>query len=288
MIFALGACVAGLLALLCLPAISRRAMRFAQTAVERQMPISVGEIVAQRDLLRAEFATERRRIEQALEAAHEAQAHEMTGAGRRAVEVGRLTGVLAARTGERDAALAAQDLAERSDRETSAGNAALQKQLWDADGLEARLRDELTSLRHAHDALTRAGAELARVDAEKAVLITTLTDDRNAKVAAADALDRILADIKLELTVARAEIETLHARIDGHEETGRRAAAIESELRLKIGELERHGTTDEDVAMLRRTIVEIGREVVRLAEDSTHAPAKVERGETERAAAAVN
>ncbi len=287
MIFTLGACVAGLLALLCLPAISRRAMRFAQTAVERQMPISVGEIVAQRDLLRAEFATERRRIEQALEGAREAQAQEMGVSGRRAAEVGHLTDHLATRTGERDAALIAQDNAERSDRETSAENGALQKQLWDADGLEARLREQLAVLQRAHDALTRAEAELTRTDAEKAALIVTLTADRNAKAAAGDALDRILADTKLEVSVARAEIETLHARIDGHEDAGRRATATEAELRRKISDLENAGVADEDIAMLRRTIVEIGHEVVRLAGDGSHA-APVERADADRVTATVN
>ena len=71
MIFALGFFVAGLLALLFLPAVQRRAARLAARRLEMQLPLSMDEIVAERDQLRAEFAVERRRIEQKLEAAAE-------------------------------------------------------------------------------------------------------------------------------------------------------------------------------------------------------------------------
>src|SRR5947199_9132087 len=67
MIFALGFFVAGLLALLFLPAVQRRAARLAARRLEMQLPLSMEEIVAERDQLRAEFAVERRRIEQKLE-----------------------------------------------------------------------------------------------------------------------------------------------------------------------------------------------------------------------------
>ena len=239
-------------------------MRFAQIAVERQMPISVGEIVAQRDLLRAEFATERRRVEQALETANAAHAHEMGQSGRRAAEIGRLTGVLDTRTGERDAALVAQATAERSDIETGAENGALQKQLWDADGLERRLRDELASLRGQHETLTQA-------DAVKAQAVKTLTEERDARASAADTLEAALGEAKLALSLARAEGETLRARLDNSEDSLRAALATEGALRTRIVELERGGPADEDIAMLRRTIVEIGREVVRLAGDAPNA-----------------
>src|SRR5262249_50625212 len=110
MIFALGACIAGLLALLCLPAISRRALRMAQIAVERQMPISVDEIVAQRDLLRAEFATERRRLEQAVERAEEIHAQDMVEAGRRTAEIARLGEELARTSMAHGAAVTARNV----------------------------------------------------------------------------------------------------------------------------------------------------------------------------------
>src|SRR5947209_16162326 len=94
MIFALGFFVAGLLALLFLPAVQRRAARLAARRLEMQLPLSMEEIVAERDQLRAEFAVERRRIEQKLEAADEAAAAHMGEIGRQTVTINDLTGQL--------------------------------------------------------------------------------------------------------------------------------------------------------------------------------------------------
>jgi len=82
MIFALGFLVAALFGLLFLPAVQRRAARLAGRRLEMLLPLSMEEIVAERDQLRAEFAVERRRIEQKLEAAGDAQAQHMGEIGR--------------------------------------------------------------------------------------------------------------------------------------------------------------------------------------------------------------
>ncbi len=74
MIFMLGALSAGLLALLMLPAFWRRALRLTRRRLEMLMPLSMDEVVAERDLLRAEFAAEHRRLEQRMEAQAETQA----------------------------------------------------------------------------------------------------------------------------------------------------------------------------------------------------------------------
>ena len=230
MIFALGACVAGLLALLCLPAISRRAMRFAQAAAERQMPISVDEIVAQRDLLRAEFATKQRGFEQAVDHAHAAHTREMETSGRRAAEIGRLTIALSEMTAAHTVSEAARRVAERDANETGAENGSLQKSLYDAEGLLAKMREALSTLRRDHGALSgnhdRAVASVAALEAHAAAL---------------------------------------NLRIDDHEDAARIAMATESDLRVQIAELEKKAVVSGDIATLRRTIVEIGHEVVRLA-----------------------
>ncbi len=67
MIFALGFLVAGLVALAFAPAFWRRANRLTRRQLEMQIPLSVQEILAERDQLRAEFAVERCRLEQRTE-----------------------------------------------------------------------------------------------------------------------------------------------------------------------------------------------------------------------------
>ncbi|AXS41753.1 hypothetical protein [Breoghania sp. L-A4] len=63
MFFALGALTAGLLMLLIGPAVWRRAVRLTRRAVEATTPMSLAEVHAARDQLRAEYAVETRRLE---------------------------------------------------------------------------------------------------------------------------------------------------------------------------------------------------------------------------------
>jgi chromosome segregation ATPase len=61
--FALGFLCAGLLALLIAPAVWRRAVRLTRKRVEASVPLTLDEIQADRDQLRAEFALSTRRLE---------------------------------------------------------------------------------------------------------------------------------------------------------------------------------------------------------------------------------
>jgi hypothetical protein len=56
MIAAIGFLAAALLALLIIPAVNARAERFARRRVEAQFPLSISELTAEKDHLRAEFA----------------------------------------------------------------------------------------------------------------------------------------------------------------------------------------------------------------------------------------
>ena len=82
MLLALGFLTASLLALLLLPAVWARAVRLSTRRLEMQLPLSMGEIIAERDQLRAEFATEARRIEQKAERLLEQRAGDMAEIGR--------------------------------------------------------------------------------------------------------------------------------------------------------------------------------------------------------------
>ena len=87
MYFAFGFLVAALLALMFLPAFWRRAMRLSMRRLQMLAPMSMEEVVAERDLLRAEFAVRERRLEQEMEALQTARANDMAMAGRYAANV---------------------------------------------------------------------------------------------------------------------------------------------------------------------------------------------------------
>lgn len=253
----------------------------ARIAVERQMPISADEIVAQRDLLRAEFATERRRLEQAAEHAREIHANDMIEAGRRTVELTRVSMNLSQMTAARAEAETARNTAVRHAHETTAENAALQKALYDSDGLETLHREKLAALTTIH-------ADLVGDDLLKARTIAALETERDAALAARETAERDLMQMKLDLSILQARAEALAAQIDNHEQAARTAAMTEADLRLKIENYERKAVQQaagvaadaKDIDLLRRTVVEIGQEVVRLAERDA--------GEAERRSASVN
>ena len=98
MIFGLGFLLASLCALTILPTVNARAGRLARRRIEATLPVSVSEVVAERDHLRAEFAVVQRRLERKAE----------TIAARRHADMA----AIGARTMEAEAAVAARILSE--------------------------------------------------------------------------------------------------------------------------------------------------------------------------------
>lgn len=167
MIFLLGAFSAGLLALMLLPAFWRRAMRLSRRRMEMLMPLSMDEVIAERDLLRAEFAAEQRRLEQKMEAQAAVQAREMAELGRRATRIVALESDLATLRG-RHAELDARHAATVRELAEAVGErGALVKEIYDAIGLQ-------DAMRARHQALTEAHADLSGVAEERRVAIAGL------------------------------------------------------------------------------------------------------------------
>ncbi len=90
MFVALGFTAAGILALLIAPAAWRRAVRLTTRKLQATMPISVADINADKDLLRAEYAVEIRRLEMALERAQSRAARHLMERNQHNVEIGDL------------------------------------------------------------------------------------------------------------------------------------------------------------------------------------------------------
>ena len=167
MIFSLGFLLAGLLALLFLPAVWRRALRLSAGRLERRLPLSLAEIAAERDRLRAEFATEHRRIEQSAEALADSRARDRAEIGRQATRAAELALALDGR--QKRVAELETDLARlRREADESAGiAAATEKELHDALALTHRRFDQLAETGRR----LRAAADLAE---ERRVLIASL------------------------------------------------------------------------------------------------------------------
>jgi hypothetical protein len=84
MFFLAGLLVAGLAALLILPAFARRALRLSAARARMLAPLSMKEVVAERDLLRAEHALEQHRLERRFVAMQDANARHRADLGRQA------------------------------------------------------------------------------------------------------------------------------------------------------------------------------------------------------------
>jgi chromosome segregation ATPase len=253
MIFALGFLVAGLLALLFLPAVQRRAARLSSRRLEMLLPLSMEEIVAERDQLRAEFAVERRRIEQKLEAAADAQAGHMGEIGRQTQAINHLTGQLTETRGELHAVGEAKDALHREMAEAEAALGALQKALADESGAHAATRDSLEALRAEHAALEHVSheqrASVAGLETRAAALdlrIVALNHQKEELERNLQAKTSESEVLLVERDLARAEREgletkraTLQRRLD---EEALRAADLRDQieaLRRRVDEADR-------------------------------------------------
>ncbi len=200
MLVALGFLGASLLALSALPALSRRADRLARRRAEAAFPLSLAEIAADRDHLRAELAIRERSLEQKAESGFAAKAGAMGEIGRRDMTIARLEADLSERKRriealETELAARTQELAQTREALTteSAGHqttqATLSSRIGDLAAVEAQLAEtrqalsgtsadlaarshELGELRALHD---KAGATLVERDQS----LSTLTSEHD-------------------------------------------------------------------------------------------------------------
>jgi len=158
MIFALGFLTAGLLALLFLPAFWRRAVRLSTRRLEMLMPLSMDEVVAERDAVRADAAVRERRLEQKLEHLNTQRAEQMSEIGRRMVMLAERESELEKLRAEMDGVK--RELAQRSqDLESVKASLAVSQQdvldltsrLSSSDEAGRALQDVEKALRHEVD-----------------------------------------------------------------------------------------------------------------------------------------
>ncbi len=262
MIFALGFLFAGLVALAFAPAFWRRANRLTRRRLEMQVPLSVQEILAERDQLRAEFAVGQRRLELRMAEVTRAHAADRSELGRRAAEISALNDDLARRAEENREYAAALAQTEAALAQVHAELGATTKELYDAAGLAGRRLDEWIELGQAHAVMTKLAEERlashAAADARAIALELRLGDVSRLLVDAekrfaertvqANKLSDALALAKRDLEFSDANYASLQKRLES--ETARAAQLSEQLETLRA----RH---DEDQTQLRALNAEV-------------------------------
>lgn len=266
MFAALGFLGASLCALLILPALNARAERLARRRLEALYPMSIVELTAEKDHLRAEFAVRERQLERRVEEAMAARRAEMEEMGRRIVRIGTLTQEIERRDAhlseiERDLLATRGNLAQvQSDLvEARTARAAAEEAMRALEAPYQRALAELASLRGEVEASRsgRAEAETARGVAEERVRAargqvaaageTVASAAREQIQALEDALADLVSRHAAEAEAARAEIARLHQALKA---AGRAAAPpLTAEIAAQNAALERRIAEVADALM---------------------------------------
>lgn len=237
MIFALGFLAASLIALAVAPAFWRRAIRLSTRRLEMQLPLSSEEIVAERDLLRAEFAVAIRQIEQKVEALNGERAADLA-------ELGRLSAALAGQeaalrvAAEQNRELS-QELAaaKRAAAETSAELAAIDKNSYDTEGLIARKESIIKDLKAGlEEVQARSERQHETIEAQEA-LMAGLKKALAAEIAKTQHLESELSTMQLQHQADQVTLKAAAARVADREHALEAAAKREKEL-LRLRKLQ--------------------------------------------------
>jgi chromosome segregation ATPase len=226
MLFGIGFLVASVIALGIIPLVHNRAVRLTMRRLEAATPLSMAEIQADKDQLRAEFAMSTRRLEMSVEQLKAKTTSQLADLGKKTDAINRLKLEL----GEKTAAIFALEAREKSLRDQIRAT-------------EQEYSIKTATMREAERSLAGKEAELAKMTAELGER-TVLSDSQ-----------------RIEIVALKSQVETLKAQIDRIEwdvrETEDRltrqrtdAAAASNELgdergRVdvlgnRVGELERH------------------------------------------------
>jgi chromosome segregation ATPase len=213
MIFALGFLAATLIALLIIPAINARAERLARRRTEALLPMSISELTAEKDLLRAEFAVLQRRIERKAAQAMAVKHESMEELGRRALRIDALEAELS----DRDGAVAAlraelSDVQARlttTEEERAAANAALSGTRETLAAIEDAHRKTLDELANSRSELDRVKAARSASKAELALIEEKLQAEELAHIDLETRHNQALS----ELDTKRITISDLETRL---------------------------------------------------------------------------
>jgi chromosome segregation ATPase len=182
MFFAIGFLVASLFGLVLIPLVHNRAVRLTMRRLEAATPLSMAEIQADKDQLRAEFAMSTRRLELSVEQMKARTTSQLAELGKKTDAINRLKVEL----GEKTAAVFSLEARERA------------------------LKDQLQATEAEHSVKIGALREAERMLADTQAELSKLTADFDTKSVSADSQ-------RVELVALRAQAEALKDRVTKHE-----------------------------------------------------------------------
>ena len=233
---ALGFLLGCLLALILAPPLWNRAVRLTTRRLEATMPISLNDIQADKDQLRAEFAIDLRKVEVALDKAKEKAARELIEANKRRVEIAVLNTDLAS--------------AKSQLQENENANRVLQQTI------KRRLPDLDSRLKAAKKAL----AELEAVNVE---LRTTVASQSEALKTARTTLHNQRADIeRLRTALESGSGGAIRGLGKPDARTLAESQRLSAELSKVQEELERARTSAQENLALRRELSRLASQIL--------------------------
>jgi chromosome segregation ATPase len=228
MYVAIGFLVACMLIIGIIPVVHARAVRLTTRRLEAVTPMSMAEIQADKDQLRAEFAMSTRRLEMSVEQMKAKTTSQLAEIGKKSEAIGRIKIEL----GEKTAALFALEAKER------------------------QLSEDLLEAQQARDEKTAALQEAERLLAEARARLTTTATSMNDSALTVDSQ-------RVELVTAKAQIEVLKGQAESYDKESR-----ELHERLTIeataADATRHALKDEIAKSeaLTSRVAELERQVV--------------------------
>ena len=236
---ALGFLLGCLLALMLAAPLWNRAVKLTTRKLEATMPMSLNDIQADKDQLRAEFAIELRKVEVALEKAKEKATRELIEANKRRVEIAVLNTDMAA--------------AKAQLQENENANRVLQQTI------KRRLPDLDSRLKAAKKAL----AELESVNAE---LRTTVASQSDALKTARTTLHNQRADIeRLRTALESGGGAAMRGSAKADARTLAESQRLSAALSKTQEELERAKTSAEENMLLRRELSKLTAQILAVA-----------------------
>jgi chromosome segregation ATPase len=250
----LGFLVASLLALIFLPLIHARAVRLTAKRIQASTPVSVAEIQADKDQLRAEFAMSTRRLEMSVEQLKNKTTSQLAELGKKTEAIN----ALKSEVGEKAATIFALEARDK----------AMKEQLRTT---EEEFNVKSNTLRETERKLSDTEAELARVSAELSETSVTADSQRIELVALktqAETLKDQIADLENELADTQGRLS--RERADAQritQELAEERSTVEK-LAARISQLERQLAAQiAETEMLDRRIAELEAE---LADQNVH------------------